>query len=607
MSIRRLKHKLLLSVVSISLLVALAFMLAASLLIRQQHLDQSNALLHKASKIIQNTLDERKNLQLIATRRLANQSNLGSTVWYLTQYAQSEADRDTLFSTYQQLVKDTYKLARTAQLSKTSIYDASGSLVSFATLDGLEELAGFVERTPKPGLQIFNLTEGEEISRKTLSSRTSVDSISLNFGTNMPKQEKVQYAVVDGFLAVVCQVPIFGLAFDANTGKQENKQQGLVVSVQTIDQNLVDRLSRLSDTKINVFTRLGYSVGNLPAYLLPEWSGVPTGASANNSDMALNEITVDGEGFYQNLIPILGPQQIAGTIVALHSKKIVQNNTWQMIGILALIAFGSLILIFPFTWYFANSISQPLTTLSRVFRGVANGQQVDAMSAEWNQLAMEKTRDDELGDLTQSFIMMVAAVKQKIQQINEINASLEQRIEQSTAQLRTANLELRRLANIDALTGLYNRRAFFEIASLATAQSKRSQRDLCLIMIDVDNFKSINDRYGHPVGDQVLRQIGLCLATTARESDTPARYGGEEFVVLAADTGIAEGIVLAERIRQALKTIEFDVNVTNIAPTASMGVGCLRQDETFEQLCVRADAAMYQAKNAGRDRVSEAI
>jgi diguanylate cyclase (GGDEF)-like protein len=607
MSIRRLKHKLLLSVVAISLLVALAFMLAASVLIRQQHLDQSNALLQKASIIIQDTLDERKNQQLVATRRLANQSNLGSTIWYLAQYAQSEADRDTLFSTYQQLVKDTYKLTRTAQLSKTSIYDASSRLVSFASLDGPEELAGFVERFPKPSLQIFMLKEGEEIIPKNLISRANADGISFNFGTSMPQQESVQYAVVDGFLSIVSQVPIFGMAFDAGTGKQESKQQGLVVSVQSIDQKLVDKLARLTDTKINVFTHQGYSVGNLPGYFLADWSGVNTSANSKQHEMILNEIVVDGEGFYQNLMPILGSQQIAGAIVALHSKTIVQTNMWQMIRILALIAFGSLVFIFPFTWYFANSISQPLTTLSRVFRGVANGQQVDTMSVELKQLAMEKGRDDELGDLTQSFMTMEAAVKQKIRQINEINASLEQRVEQGTAQLRAANLELRRLANVDVLTSLCNRRAFFEIASLATAQSKRSLHDLTLIMIDVDNFKSINDRYGHPVGDEVLRQIGLCLTTTARESDTPARYGGEEFVVLAADTGLAEGIVLAERIRQALKSIVIDVNFQSITATASMGVASLRQEETFEQLCARADTAMYQAKNAGRDRVTEAI
>jgi diguanylate cyclase (GGDEF)-like protein len=596
----------LLSVIAISIVVALASMLAVSFVIRQQHLDQSSALLHKATRIINDSLDERKENQLIATRRLATQNNLGSTIWYLAQYAQSDVDRETLFTTYQQLVRDTYKLGRTARFSKTAIYDASGNLVSFALLDRSDESLGFVERFPSPMFQVFSLKNGDELSRKTLVSTASVAKINLNFGAPMPKQESIHYAVVDGFLSIETYVPILDLAFDATTGKQEIKQLGLVVSVQPLDQLLVDQLSRLTDIKINIFTPQGFSCGNLLSYRLPDWKGVKTGITVKSTEMAFNEIVVEGEGFYQSLIPLFTNQQVVGTIVALHSKQIVQRDTWQMIQTLGLIAFACLLLILPFGWYFANSISQPLTTLGRVFRGVANGKKVDTMNDELNKLA-KLGRDDELGDLAQSFIVMVDTVKQKIEQINEINSSLENRIEESTAQLRAANAELGRLANIDALTNLCNRRAFFEIANLATAQIKRSKQNLTLIMLDVDNFKSINDRFGHPVGDEVLRQIASCLTKTARESDTPARYGGEEFVVLAVDTDLAEGLVLAERIRAALKTITLHIDFQSINPTASMGVACLRQDESFEQLCARADAAMYLAKNAGRDRVIESI
>lgn len=607
MRIRRLRDKLLLSAVGISILVALASMLAVSFVIRQQHLDQSNTLLHKASRIIGDSLAERKENQLIATRRLATQNNLGSTIWYLSQYAQSDVDRETLFNTYQQLVRDTYELAQVATLSKTSIYDASGNLVSFALLDNSDKLVGFLDRFPTPMFQVASLKEHEEISRKTLISTSSVAKVKAKFGMPLPNQESVHYALVDDVLAIETYVPILDAVFDANSGKQEIKQLGLLVTVQALDQAFVDQLSRLSDIQINVFTSKGLSRGTLAAYRKPEWSEMQVALNAKNSALSFNEINIDGSGYYQCMIPLFTDKNIVGTIVALYSKEIARKDNWQMIKTLGMIALACLVFIFPFAWYFASSISQPLTTLSQVFRGVASGKRVDTMNEELSQLARGKKRDDELGDLTQSFMAMVDAVKQKMAQINEMNASLENRVNEGTAQLRAANAELVRLANIDVLTSLYNRRAFFEIAGLAHAQSKRSKRELTLIMLDIDNFKLINDNFGHPIGDEVLRQIGHSLAITARESDTPARYGGEEFVVLAPDTNATDGLVLAERIREAMRAIKVGADGRMITPTASLGIACLRPGETFEQLCVRADRALYLAKQTGRDRVMEAV
>lgn len=602
MRITRLRDKLLFSVVAISILVAAASMLAVSLVIRQQHLDQSNALLRKAALLIEDELQERKDNQLTASRGLATQHNFGSTIWYLAQYAQSDLDHETLFNSYQQLLRETYKLGRAARLSKALIYDANGQLVSFALLDGGAEQVGFVERFPAPLFQIAALKEGEELSRKSMRSATSVDRIELKFNQALPRQESAHYAVIDGTLALESFVPIIGMAFDAGSGKQEKKQLGLIVTVQALNQALVEQLARLTDTRINIFMAGDLSGGSEPGYRKPDWHGVPSGVDGKFPPLAFNEIAIAGAGFYQCLMPLYNGSQLAGTIVALQSKEIVQKNTTQMMQTLGLIGLASLVFIFPFAWYFATSISQPLSTLSRIFREVARGTKTETLNEAFDQLREAKQRHDELGDLTQSFILMADAVKQKIEQIHEINAHLEQKIEESTAQLRAANVEMLRLANTDALTGLYNRRAFFEIAALVYAQARRSQCPLCFIMLDIDYFKSINDRYGHPIGDEVLRQVAHCLAITARASDTPARYGGEEFAILASDTALEDGLVLAERIRSALREIKVDVNEHTITPTASLGVACLSGDETLEQLCIRADAALYLAKETGRDR-----
>ncbi len=606
MKISRLRDKLLISVVAISILVALASMIAVSLVVRQQHLDQSHALLRKAHDVINLTLAERKEAQLSASRRLATQDNFGSTIWYLGQYAQSDVKRETLLNTYQQLVSDTYNLGRSIQASKIYVYDPAGQLVAFSLHNQASEIVGYVERMRVPVLQIAVLKDGEEFGGQVMRKENSIENLKLKYAGALPKQESVHYAVIDGFLAIESRVPISGLTFNSTTGKQEIRQLGLIVVVQSLDQSFVDQLSRLTDIKFNVFTAHGFSAGNIPAYRRPDWSDVQMGADGKPPVIAFNEIVTAGAGFYQSLIPLYsGPVQV-GTIVALNSKDVVQKNTWQMVRILVLIAVGCLVFIFPFAWVFSTSISRPLTTLNSIFRVVVDGKNVEAFDAELDQLKKGKQRHDELGDLTQSFIAMADSVKQKIEQISDLNASLEGKIEESTAQLRTANIEMVRLAKTDELTGLYNRRAFFEIAALAHAQAQRSGSDLSFIMLDIDFFKAVNDRYGHPVGDEVLRRVGRCLTTTARVSDTPARYGGEEFAVLAADTDVAAGLVLAERIREALHEIQLALNGETITPTVSIGVACLRNGESLEELCVRADAALYQAKENGRDRVMAA-
>ena len=426
MRITRLRNKLLLSVVAISILMALASMFAVSLVIRQQHLDQSNTLLRKAAKIIDDRLAERKEQQLSASRRLAMQKNFGSSIWYLTQYAQSDVDREVLFNSYRKLVKDTYELGRLTKLSKTTVYDSAGNLVSFALLDGKHEMLGFVERFPTPLFQLAVLKEGEELSRQNLKAASSIAGLGLTFGTALPQQESVHYAVVDGLLAIESYVPIVGQVLEPNTDKQETKQLGLVVTVHTLDQAFIDQLSRLTDVKINVFTPQGFSAGNLANYQRPDWNSVQARETTEPaSSMVFNEIKIGATGFYQGLMSLYSEHHPVGTIVVLHSKEIVQKNTWQMIQTLGLIAVACLVFIFPVTWYFSTSISHPLTTLSRVFRGVASNKQVTNLDEVLSQLEDEKNRHDELGDLTQSFIVMANAVKQKMVEIREMNVSLE--------------------------------------------------------------------------------------------------------------------------------------------------------------------------------------
>ena len=165
--------------------------------------------------------------------------------------------------------------------------------------------------------------------------------------------------------------------------------------------------------------------------------------------------------------------------------------------------------------------------------------------------------------------------------------------------------ELLRLAGSDCLTGLANRRSFFDQTERAIAAARRSGAALALIMLDVDHFKSVNDGYGHDAGDAVLTALGGMLRQSVRTSDLAGRIGGEEFAVLCPGADLAGGAELAERLRQAIETLAIMAGETRLGVTASFGVAQWRADADVSpsSLLSQADNALYEAKRGGRNRV----
>jgi eukaryotic-like serine/threonine-protein kinase len=163
--------------------------------------------------------------------------------------------------------------------------------------------------------------------------------------------------------------------------------------------------------------------------------------------------------------------------------------------------------------------------------------------------------------------------------------------------------QVRHLAATDALTGAYNRRHFFELASQRFTAARMHHQPLSAIMIDIDHFKQINDRYGHLIGDEVIREITRRLLSTVRECDLVGRYGGEEFsLIVGADT---DADLLAERLRRVVAATPVATEGGPLPATVSVGVAHLRPDDAgLDAVLARADAALYQAKREGRNRVA---
>lgn len=197
-----------------------------------------------------------------------------------------------------------------------------------------------------------------------------------------------------------------------------------------------------------------------------------------------------------------------------------------------------------------------------------------------------------------------------VTELDRVNASLRQtmaQLEASRDQIQRQNQELEQLANYDPLTGCMNRRAFYARAEKLFAEARSKGLPLACLMTDIDKFKSFNDTYGHAVGDQVIQQVARLLQASMRSQDLLCRYGGEEFCILLSATNLADAMRTAQRIRARIETEAGQgvLSVESLRITSSFGVCSLPEStvDTLDKLIEQADAGLYAAKEAGRNRV----
>jgi len=215
------------------------------------------------------------------------------------------------------------------------------------------------------------------------------------------------------------------------------------------------------------------------------------------------------------------------------------------------------------------------------------------------------TGDDDAAARESSFMAgandFVAKTSDRIELLARLRAH--RKLAVTLRELEESQRELREQANTDPLTRLANRRFFTQIANKELSLMRRQKEYFAVLMMDLDHFKYTNDTFGHAAGDYVLKQVAQVLSSNVREEDTLARVGGEEFVVSSPYTNRLAAIVLAERLRKAVESLEIQFEGNTIPVTISIGIAMQPQDgDALDTLLAAADERLYTAKNAGRNR-----
>lgn len=179
------------------------------------------------------------------------------------------------------------------------------------------------------------------------------------------------------------------------------------------------------------------------------------------------------------------------------------------------------------------------------------------------------------------------------------------RIRDLTQQLIYVNERLKELVDTDDLTGLFNMRSLYQKLEFEIERGRRFQRDVCVVMMDMDHFKSVNDGHDHLFGSYVISQVGKIIKQSTRNIDIPARYGGDEFLMVLTEVNYDGAILFCERLRKFIEKSKFQSGTDSMKLTASLGFAITRPGEivSARELVRRADNALYHAKRTGRNRV----
>lgn len=292
-----------------------------------------------------------------------------------------------------------------------------------------------------------------------------------------------------------------------------------------------------------------------------------------------------------------------GSLTLYSSSEIVFDRVLFGFSLIAITAIVKLTILFwLFIWAFDRYLARPLKELVS---------QVDEIELNQNinkRINLSGLENNEISQLQDHMNIMLSALESDRERLLEDEQSkrdwLEAAVAERTEELQLVNEKLKHLATRDSLTGILNRGSFFETAQHLLALSKRQNSVATLVLMDLDNFKLINDTYGHFIGDKVLIHFTQTIQTFLRKSDLVGRVGGEEFAIYLPDTDTDAAFQIADKIREAVSHTTIELDDKTVTYTVSLGIdSSMQTDQVIDEIFKRADLKLYSAKDKGRNRV----
>ena len=292
-----------------------------------------------------------------------------------------------------------------------------------------------------------------------------------------------------------------------------------------------------------------------------------------------------------------------GSLTLYSSSEIVLDRVLFGFSLIAITAIVKLsILFWLFIWAFDRYLAKPLKEL------VA---QVDEIQLNQNiskRINLSDLDDNEISQLQDHMNTMLSAMESDREQLLEDEQSkrnwLEAAVEKRTEDIQLLSEKFKHQATRDSLTGILNRGSFFETAQQLLDLSKRQNSTATFVLMDLDNFKLINDTYGHFIGDKVLIHFTQTIQALLRKSDLIGRVGGEEFAIFLPDTDTDAAFELANKIREAVSHSTIELDGISVTYTVSLGIdSSMQTDHKIDDIFKRADLKLYDAKGKGRNRV----